>query len=197
MMEKNSSSGADPLFLQVQKLGQSLRRAAKPKADRLPATPIEHQGPNAFLRSWSDKNGQASRQELLFLDRTITYQQNSPLRTGRKQNNAFEGGPELLEFDTNLSIQTLELASHLLREAPRDYFIQHLMQQIHEALEEHFNLQTTQVTRLRTIRDTLRRASAKLSGFTDPKAALALYIGLGVAVGAMVALVLIVWLSSR
>ncbi len=186
----------DPLFPRVCAAGASLRRIDRAEqSNEKGERSIWHQGTElSELLSWEDKANVVQHQQLFFLGFTIEYRRGIGLRTGRVDDQRSDSGlptTDLIQFDTQPVVRTLELGARLLREARRDYYIQHLLQQLNDALTTRFNRPQTQVYGLPKWRDRLRRASDGLRLLSGRHRMLALYLGVGAGIGAAITLALL------
>jgi len=82
----------------------------------------------------------------------------------------------------------LELSARLLRGAKRDYYTQHLLQQLNDVLTKKFDRPQTQVFGLSRWRERLRRASDSLRRLRATRAQVMFYVGIGLVIGALVTL---------
>ena len=81
-----------------------------------------------------------------------------------------------------------ELSARLLRGAKRDYYTQHLLQQLNDVLTKKFDRPQTQVFGLSRWRERLRRASDSLRRLRATRAQVMFYVGIGLVIGALVTL---------
>ncbi|MBI5511226.1 MAG: hypothetical protein HY903_20895 [Deltaproteobacteria bacterium] len=181
---------ADPLYPRVCAAGASLRRierATEPDAEGRRS--IWHQGKELTeITSWEDARGTLERQELLFMGYAVDYRSGQGLRTGAVKdggNGAAMPGIDLIEFSAAPSQRIVELAARLLREAKRDYYTQHLLQHLNDALTTRFNRPQTQVYELRRWRQRLNRASQRIFSTKRRHNQIAVYVGAGVIAGAI------------
>lgn len=186
----------DPLFARILAAGESLRRIDR--AEELNADgqrSVWHQGKELTeLTSWENASGALERQELIFLGFALEYRQGFGLRTGVVQEDRAESGmpsADLMQYDEAPSLRVLELSSRLLREARRDYYTQHLLGQLNDALSMRFNRPHTQVYRLTRWKERLRRASDGLRHLRTRRTQIAFYLGVGMVVGALVTLAIL------
>ena len=182
----------DPLFARVCAAGASLRRierSAEPDAEG--RSSVWHQGKELTeLTSWEADAGGLERQELVFLGYALDYRKGFGLRTGSVKETSGESGMpgiDLVEYDREPSQRVLELAARLLREAKRDFYTQHLLQHLNDILTTRFNRPQTQVYELNRWNERLHRASAKIRGVKRRHLQIAVYVGIGMVVGAVVA----------
>lgn len=182
---------ADPLFVRVVAAGQSMRRidrATESTSDGQQS--IWHQGKEMTeLLSWEDDESQIQRQELEFLGLAVVYEKGRGLKTGRVQDAKTDAGmpsADLVAFDETPSVRTLQLSARLIREARRDFYTQHLLQVLNDALTHRFNRPQTEVMGLARWRRSLRRASVRLGALRRRRVQIAFYVGAGVAIGAIV-----------
>lgn len=181
---------ADPLFARVLAAGQSLRRIDR-AMERGPdgQRSIWHQGKMSELMSWEDEQNEIERQELEFVGLAVEYRRGRGLRTGRVLDAPTGVGlpsSTHISFDDTMSIRTLQLCARLMREAKRDFYTQHLLQAVNDALTHRFKRPQTEVLGLGRWRQSLRRASVKLPQLPRRRLQIALYVGVGAAVGALV-----------
>jgi hypothetical protein len=191
MLSKDRAIDADPLFARVCAAGGSLRRLDR--SEKLNAEgqrSIWHQGKELTeLISWEDANGAVQRQELSFLGLTLDYRRGKGLRTGTLTEERSEKSlptADLIHYDVQPSLRVLELAARLLRESKKDFYTQHLLQQLNDALTTRFNRPQTQVYGLARWRERLRRASDTLRHLKAPRAQVIFYVTIGAAIGALI-----------
>ena len=100
-----------------------------------------HQGKlRTELLTWENRKGYIVRQELSFFGYVVDFREGKALSTGHvKLEDAYTdtGAPKgnLVQADSKLDRTTLEYASQLLKNVPdRDYYAQHLLKQVNDAL---------------------------------------------------------------
>jgi hypothetical protein len=182
---------ADPLFARVVAAGQSMRRIDRAEESISDGQrSIWHQGKEMTeLSSWEDDENEIQRQELEFLGLAVVYERGRGLRTGQVQEAKTEAGmqsADLIALDETPSVRTLQLSARLMREAKRDFYTQHLLRVLNDALTHRFNRPQTEVIGLNRWRRSLRRASVKLGALRRRRMQIAFYVGAGVAIGALV-----------
>jgi hypothetical protein len=107
---------------------------------------IWHQGKlRSEMLTWENKQGTIVRQELSFFDYVINFYEHKQLNTGRvkrEDTTTDVGAPKgnLVLPDAKPVRATLEYASHLLKNVQnRDYYEQHLLKQVNDALNAEFD----------------------------------------------------------
>ncbi|MBI5511225.1 MAG: hypothetical protein HY903_20890 [Deltaproteobacteria bacterium] len=107
---------------------------------------IWHQGrPRIEMLSWENKAGTILRQELSFFARVVDFRQGKPVNTGRvphEEPTTDSGAPRgnVVTHDPRPSHETLRYASHLLKHVlERDFYSQHLLKQINDAINTEFD----------------------------------------------------------
>lgn len=98
---------------------------------------IWHQGRlRTEMLSWEDREGQIVRQELCMFGLVVEFRRGKPLQTGKlPMDDKLTGGgrpmANLVKPDTEPVGQTLDYASHLLKNVPeRDFYAQHLLKEV-------------------------------------------------------------------
>ena len=189
----------DPLFPRVCAAGASLRRIERStEPDGSGRRSVWHQGKELTeLTSWEDAQGGIERQELIFMGFALDFRRGFGLRTGSVHETANDGsipGIDLIEYDRDPTQRVLELAARLLRETKRDFYTQHLLQQLNDALTTRFNRPQTQVFELNRWYDRLHRASQKIHRVRRRHVQVTIYVGIGLAAGAMLAAIILKFL---
>jgi hypothetical protein len=182
----------DPLFPRLCAAGASLRRIERStEPDAEGRRSVWHQGKELTeLTSWEATTGGLDRQELVFMGYALDYRKGFGLRTGSVREASGESGMpgiDLVEYDREPSQRVLELAARLLREARRDFYTQHLLQQLNDILTTRFNRPQTQVYELGRWNERLHRASQKLRHVKRRHVQVAIYVGIGMIAGAVIA----------
>ena len=187
---------ADPLFPRVCAAANSLRRLDR-RGHRRDADDrsIRHRGAERTgLATWEDDERVIQRQVLTFLGLAVEYRRGRGLRTGTAKEDPGDHGTAAagrIRYDSSPSLRVVELSARLLREARRDYYTQHLLQQINDALTTRFNRPQTQVYGLMRWRDRLRRASVGLRRMRRGRRQIVVYLVIGAFVGAAVTAVIL------
>lgn len=198
MTEETHDVEADPLFPRVCAAGASLRRIDRAeKLNDEGERSVWHQGAELTeLITWEDDKTIIQRQELTFLGMALEYRRGHGLRTGTVEDERGDSGAlaaDLVNYDSFPSLRILELSARMLREAKRDYYTQHLLQQLNDALTTRFNRPQTQVYGLPRWRDRLRRASDGLlrRRGTSTRKQIIIYMVVGAILGALLTLALL------
>ncbi len=188
----------DPLFERVMASGSSLVRIDRAERPEDGRRSIWHQGRElSELTSWEGSDGELISQELSFLGLVVVYRQEDGLRTGvLVEDREFGSDPDMptadqIEYDASPSLRSLQLAARLLREAKRDYFVQHMLGLVNESLTKRFNRPQTEVQGLNRWKSRVRRASDKLRKLRLRRLQIAIYVGIGMLIGALVTAALI------
>ena len=187
----------DPLYPRICAAGASLRRIERSQEpDAEGRRSVWHQGKELTeLTSWeAPLGGGLERQELVFMGYALDYRKGFGLRTGSVKETSGESGMpgiDLVEYDRDPSQRVLELAAKLLREAKRDFYTQHLLQQLNDILTTRFNRPQTQVYELNRWNERLHRASQKIRSVKRRHVQIAIYVGIGMLAGAIVAGVIV------
>lgn len=195
-MNSDDDIELDPLFPRARSAGSHLRRAeGGSEADETGQRTIRHEGAELTeLRSLEDERGTIQHQELLFFGFAVEYRHSLGLRTGAvapAPADAELPTAEAVRFDASPVLRVLELSARLLREARRDYYVQHLLGHVNDALTKRFGRPQTQVFGLPRWRDRLRRASSGLRRLHEQRVQVMILVGIGMAVGALATLAIL------
>lgn len=187
----------DPLYERVCAAGASMVRIDRADRPEDGKRSIWHQGNElSELTSWETSDSTLISQELSFLGMAVVYRRDNGLRTGTVVEVEDTSDPEMptadqINFDAAPSLRSLQLAAQLLREAKRDYYIQHMLGMVNEALIKRFNRPQTEVHGLNRWKNRVRRASDKVRKLRLRRLQITLYVGIGMAIGALVTAALI------
>jgi hypothetical protein len=145
--DRSTNSAVKSNMDMIAEAAKSFRRVRGDEAyDAKGLRTIWHQGKlRTELLTWESKRGLIVRQELSFFSNVVDFREGKPLITGRLKHGDVDtdtGAPRSnqIEPDPKPVRVTLEYASHLLRNVPdRDYYAQHFLKQVNDALNAEFD----------------------------------------------------------
>jgi hypothetical protein len=149
--QSTTPSGVERNHALLADLAASMRRlVGKEDYDAKSVRTVWHRGKRAELLSWEHKDGTVMKQELTLLGLIVEYKHPMIIRTGKIPHGENSTGPggaasHLIKLDQLPAQQTLAYASHFLKNVPdRDYYAQHLLKHVNEALAaQGFDAQTS------------------------------------------------------
>ena len=133
----------------IGQLAETLQRVAgNEDFDANGVRTVLHRGRMCELLSWEDKDGNIVKQELTFAGSVIEHRTRARVRTGHVPMSEEQSGSgqaaKSIDLDPNPSQKTLAHAAHFLKRSPmRDFYTQHLLKQVNEALNIGFGDERT------------------------------------------------------
>jgi len=155
---RGTSSAVSGNLAMIAEAAQSFRRVHGDESyDVKGVRTIWHQGKlRTEMLSWENKKGLILHQELSFCGLVVGFHEGRTVTTGRvklEDSNTDTGSPKtnVVLPDAKAARSTLEYASHLLKNVPdRDYYGQHLLKQVNDALNAEFEDETHTVVSILT-----------------------------------------------